>query len=290
MIRFDLSPSIISLALVSLLLSPPPDNAGAARAPEINPARPPAGAGAPAAPAGATPPAAQTGFVVIAAPLASRSAAEMKKLLAPLLSPGGAVLEQPGGKALTLVDTPSNLEQLVAIKDLLDAPALAAARLEIFEPKVASAEELAAGMTEVTRYILAAGASGASPAEFIPYPRTNQLLVAAAGEPAWNQARQWLERIDAASAPPRRIFVYPVEPGKAGELAAKLSQAKAGAPRVVADAVAGSLIIHGTAKDFEEIKKLLAGERELEEFKRRLAALRRRVEGPPANPSPPPSP
>ena len=45
-------------------------------------------------------------------------------------------------------------------------------------------------------------------------------------EAAWTYAKRWLDRIDVvAEGPGRRIFIYPVENGKATELADVLSQA-----------------------------------------------------------------
>jgi type II secretory pathway component GspD/PulD (secretin) len=279
---FNLSPSMQAFPLLSILLLQTLSDARAATAPEVQ--RPPplpqtTAPDKPNNPPAAPVPPVPNNFIVQAVPLNHRPAAEIKKILAPLVTPGGAVLEQPGGKALTIVDSPANLEYLLAIKELIDAPVFVAVRSEIFEPKTASAEELAAGMIEVMRsYILSTARSDAALVEVIPFPRTNQLLAVSTNETAWNDARQWLERIDAAAAPPRRIFIYPVEPGKAAELAVKLNQAKAAAPRSTFDSVTGSLVIYGTAKEFEEIKKNLSGSRQMEEFRQRLSALRQRLE------------
>src|SRR4029077_16875617 len=63
-------------------------------------------------------------------------------------------------------------------------------------------------------------------AQFIALPRINQLLVISHSEAAWTYARRWLERIDVvAEGPGRRIFVYPIENGKADDLATVLSAA-----------------------------------------------------------------
>ncbi len=62
-------------------------------------------------------------------------------------------------------------------------------------------------------------------ARFIPIPRINRLLVISHSEAAWTYVKQWLERIDvAAEGPGRRIFIYPVENGKAADLADILTQ------------------------------------------------------------------
>ncbi|HEY3303108.1 MAG TPA: hypothetical protein VGL70_06190 [Candidatus Binatia bacterium] len=277
---FNLSPSIAFPILLLLLLPLIKSDAAAATAQEIQlrppvPGTAPGGlgnsSGAPAQPVPA-------GFVTQAVPVNHRPAAEIKNLLAPLVTPGGSVLEQSGGKTLTIVDAPSNIKDIIEIKELIDAPAFAGARLEIFAPKKASAEELAAAMTELTRtYLFSVQPDEVAPVELIPLPRANQILVVARGESAWQQARPWLERIDAWSGSRRRIFVYPVERNQAGELAEKLTSSKTNSPRIVLDPVSGSLVIYGTPEEFQELKKVLSGGRQSDEFKHRLSALRQKL-------------
>lgn len=232
-------------------------------------------AGVPAAPGPA-------GFKRQLVPLSYWPASEIKKLLAPLVTPGGAVLDQPGGKSLTIVDSPANIQNLIEIKEAIDVPAFAGARLEIFQPRAASAEELAAALTEIMRSQLSSGApQGDLLIEFIPLPRNNQLLVITRDPTALTEARRWLERLDATAGLPRRVFVYPVEQGKANELAAKLKQAKnpiSPEARIVADPVTDSLVVYATAEEFQEIKNILTGGGPFEEFKQKLLSIRRKIE------------
>jgi general secretion pathway protein D len=135
------------------------------------------------------------------------------------------------------MDLPSNIQRLTEIADLIDVQVFAGTRMEIYPPKVASAEELAQEMTKVMQSFAASVPQTESfTAQFIPLPRINQLLVISHSEAAWTYAKRWLERIDIiAEGPGRRIFVYPVENGKAEDLAAILTQAlglpSSGAPR-----------------------------------------------------------
>jgi type II secretory pathway component GspD/PulD (secretin) len=277
----NLSPSMQTFPLLPLLLFPLLNLAVAATPLEIQP-----GPSAPrtAPPGGAanqlpsTPPAVPEGFIVQAVPVSHRPAAEIKIILSLLVTPGGSVLEQPGGKTLTIVDAPANLPNVLEIKELIDAPAFAGARLEIFAPKKASAEELAAAMTELTRtYLFSVQRNESVPVELIPLPRANQILVVAQSESVWTQVRPWLERVDAlSSGSRRRIFVYPLEPKQAVELAEKLPPGKTNSPRSVLDPVTGVLVIYGTAEEFQELKKALNGGREIDAFKQRLAALRQK--------------
>ncbi|HUK42029.1 MAG TPA: secretin N-terminal domain-containing protein [Candidatus Acidoferrales bacterium] len=155
------------------------------------------------------------------------SVAEMKKVLTPFVMPGGEIIENPRGNFLIIMDLPSNIQRLVEIADLIDVQVFAGTRMEIYPPKVASAEELAQEMTKVMQsFASSAPQPDNFTAEFIALPRINQLLVISHSEAAWTYARRWLERIDViAEGPGRRIFIYPVENGKAEDLADVLNQA-----------------------------------------------------------------
>jgi general secretion pathway protein D len=164
---------------------------------------------------------------------------EMKKVLSPFVMPGGEIIENPRGNFLIVMDLPSNIQRLVEIADLIDVQVFAGTRMEIYQPKVASAEELANEMTKVMQsYASSVPQTENFTAQFIALPRINQLLVISHSEAAWTYARRWLERIDVvAEGPGRRIFVYPIENGKAEDLATILSAAlglpapAGGAPR-----------------------------------------------------------
>jgi general secretion pathway protein D len=166
------------------------------------------------------------GYALQIVPVRFLSVGEMKKLLTPFATPGGEILEYPRGNFLVIVDLPSNILRLMEIKDLIDVNVFAGARMELYQPKVASAEELA---TEMTKVMQAYASSLAQPegfaAQFIAIPRINQLLVISYSEAAWTYAKRWLDRIDiVGEGPGRRIFIYPVENGKASELADVLNQ------------------------------------------------------------------
>ena len=99
--------------------------------------------------------------------------------------------------------------------------------MEIYQPKIASAEDLAQEMTKVMQsFASSAPQPDSFTAEFIALPRINQLLVISHSDAAWTYAKRWLDRIDIITeGPGRRIFIYPVENGKAEDLANVLNQA-----------------------------------------------------------------
>jgi general secretion pathway protein D len=141
--------------------------------------------------------------------------------------PGGEIIENPRGNFLVIMDLPSNIQRLMEIADLIDVQVFAGTRMEIYQPKVASAEELAVEMTKVMQaYAASVPQTESFTAQFLALPRINQLLVISHSEAAWTYAKRWLDRIDViAEGPGRRIFVYPVENGKAEDLANVLSAA-----------------------------------------------------------------
>ena len=180
-------------------------------------------------------------FALQIVPVRFFSVAEMKKVLTPFIMPGGEIIDNPRGNFLIIMDLPSNIQRLVEIADLIDVQVFAGTRMEIYQPKVASAEELSQEMTKVMQsYAASSPQPDNFAAEFIPLPRINQLFVISHSEAAWTYARRWLERIDViAEGPGRRIFIYPVENGKADELADVLNQAlgQPSAPRARAPTV-----------------------------------------------------
>ena len=166
-------------------------------------------------------------FALQVVPVRFFSVSEMKKVLTPFLQTGGEIVDYPRGNFLIIMDLPSNIQRLVEIADLVDVQVFAGTRMEIYQPKVASAEELAQEMTKVMQSFASSVPQAENfAAQFIPIPRINQLLVISHSEAAWTYARRWLERLDVvAEGPGRRIFIYPVENGKATELADVLNQA-----------------------------------------------------------------
>jgi general secretion pathway protein D len=166
-------------------------------------------------------------FALQIIPVRFFSVAEMKKVLLPFLQPGAEIIENPRGNFLIVMDLPSNIQRLTEIADLIDVQVFAGTRMEIYQPKIASAEELAQEMTKVMQSFAASAPQTESfTAQFIALPRINNLLVISHSEAAWTYARRWLERIDVvAQGSSRRIFIYPVENGKATELADVLNTA-----------------------------------------------------------------
>jgi general secretion pathway protein D len=166
------------------------------------------------------------GFAIQIIPVRFFSVAEMKRLLTPFLTPGGEVFDFPRGNFLMVVDLPSNVKRLTEIADMIDVQTFVGTRTELYQPKVASADELAAELTKIMQsYAASSPQTEGFAAQFISIPRINQLMVIADSDTAWNYVRRWIERLDTiGEGPGRRIFIYPVENGKAPDLADVLTQ------------------------------------------------------------------
>lgn len=227
----------------------------------------------------------EAGKTARAIPVSHLPPAEMKKILAALVTPGAAVLDQPDGKSLMLVDTSANIERAASIAALIDTPALAGARLELFQPRAASADELASAMTGLAQWYLPPQTSAA--VAFLPLPGTNQIMIVSQADGALKAVRPWLDRIDAYAGPERRIFVVPVEPGKSGEIEKfnrgadpmdpdPARRPAARGPRVKTDSITGVLIVYATAREVQEIRNALAPTQQMEIFKQRLSAITQR--------------
>jgi type II secretory pathway component GspD/PulD (secretin) len=239
------------------------------------------------------------GFVGQAVQINNTPAAEIKKVLLSMATPGGAVLDQPGGKSLMIVDTPENNRRLNEIKDALDVPAFANARLNAYQPRGLSGEELAREINELQRngFLSSAGPSGIYLAAL---PGSNVLLAISRNEEAWSAARAWLDKLDRPVASRRQVYVYPLESKEAEEAAKAAATALANSTEKKDSAALGrrfqiafdpptrSLIVYATPAEFQEVKYRLNPDAALDHFKQRLAAIAQQFAA--AQPPPPPSP
>src|SRR5262249_18078782 len=166
------------------------------------------------------------GYAIQIIPLRFFSVGEMKRLLTPFLTPGGDVFDFPRCNFLMVVDLPSNVQRLMEIVDMIDVQTLVGTRTEMYQPKVASAEELANEMNKIMQtYASSSAQAEGFAAQFISIPRINQLMIVADSEAAWVYVKRWLDRLDTVGeGPGRKIHIYPVENGKAGDLADVLTQ------------------------------------------------------------------
>ncbi len=177
------------------------------------------------------------GFAMHVLPVRFLPVSAMKRLLTPFMGEGGSILEHVRGNYLVLVDLPSNIRRLAEIRDLIDVRVFAGTRMELYRPRAASARDLAQEMSAAMKLFAASATQDDHfAARFLPLPRINQLLVIAYSEAAWQYVKRWIARIDVvADTPGRKIFIRPVENGKATELARVLGRLYGSGPSSTRD-------------------------------------------------------
>ncbi|HKA33145.1 MAG TPA: hypothetical protein VKH64_08025 [Candidatus Binatia bacterium] len=250
-------------------------------------------------PSAANPAPSPGGFVGQAVQINDAPTAEIRKVLQSVATQGGAVLDQPGGKSLMIVDTPENNRRLGAIKDALDVTAFADGRFNVYQPRGISAEELAREINDFQRTGLLAPA-GLSGIYVAALPGSNVLLAISRTEEAWGVSRAWLEKRDRSVASRRQVYVYPLESKEVEETAkaaaaalAKSTEKKDSAPpgrrfEIAFDQPTRSLIVYATPAEFQELKYRLNPEAALAHFKQRLAAIAQEFATTQPPPPPPP--
>ena len=203
-----------------------------------------------------------------------------------MITPGGAVLDQPGGKSLMIVDTPDNSRRLIEIKDALDVPALAGARFEIYTVQGGDAEQVA----EIVNDRLREGVIPASalPVGLVALPTGNRILIIYKNDSGLNEARRQLEQADRRVNDRRSIYIYPLNEENTASLENTIAAFKAS--KKVGPAIAGRqleitldeptrcLIIYATPQELKELRDLINPGRGVQEFKQRIAFIERTFE------------
>lgn len=222
------------------------------------------------------------GYALWVAPVRFFPAVKMKIFLSPFLGAGGEIVDSPNGNLLIVTDLPSNIRRLAEIQALLDVRPFVGVRLEIYQTKAASAEELAAEMTKITE---AYGPSTAAEDElaihFLPIPGSDQLLIISRySEATWGFVQDWLHRLDTArEGLGRRIFIYPVKNGRASEWIERLNRTGGGGLlRILPEPATNSLVIYATTQEFYQVRSALR-EDGTQEFKDELSSIAREIAG-----------
>ncbi len=217
-------------------------------------------------------------------PLEFIQAAEMAKVLEPLLPEGAIVLADNDRNLLIVAGTGPQLRLAASTVNIFDIDQMAGQSVMLTSLENADARAIAAELES----IFATDGRTAGPSgliRFIPIDRLNAIMVIAKQVAYLDEARKWLFRLDRRRDPTqRRLFVYYVQHGRASDLSEVLrdifedgpgaaeaatgepapgAEAAATAPRsrgvrVTADARNNALLISATTSEFELVDDLLA--------------------------------
>jgi general secretion pathway protein D len=163
------------------------------------------------------------GFNVVIAPIKFIGAKEMARLLEPFVVDQSVVRADEIRNLLILQGTQRELKHLLDTIDLFDVDFLAGMSVGIFPLQGADVKALTAELDKV----FGPQASGplAGIVRVVPVERLNALLIVTTQPHYLKMAETWIERLDRAGGTSggTRIFVYPVQNGKAENLASLLS-------------------------------------------------------------------
>jgi general secretion pathway protein D len=161
------------------------------------------------------------GFGIQVVPLRFISAAEAARLIEPFAPPGGTIQLDPTRNLLLLAGGPAELDTLNDLVATFDVDWLAGMSFGLFPLTSAMAGEVVVELEELF------GAAEAGPVEgmvrFLPIERLNAVLVISSQPAYLDRARTWIVRLDQVGEEPQ-VYVYPVQNGRAADLAGVLSE------------------------------------------------------------------
>ena len=162
------------------------------------------------------------GFGILVVPVQFVSAAELAALLGPFVPPGGSLQVDPERNLLLLAGTPDELDTLTDLVAMFDVDWLAGMSFALYPLDYARPAALVAELEQI--FGLKDGpVSGV--VRFLPIDRLNAVLVMSSQPAYLGRAEAWIQRLDqAGEGDEPEIFVYPVQNGRAADLAEVLGE------------------------------------------------------------------
>jgi len=162
---------------------------------------------------------AQTGFVARVITPRYVPAADLERLLEPLVPNGTTLRAEPSRNVLIVSGPAQDVTALLQNLSVFDVDVMRGMSSAVLPLKMVSAKDMA---KDVQALLTALGDSGQL-VRIAPLDRLNALLVTSMRPDYIDRVRQWVERLDKANdVAERRIFVYRVQNGRAANLASVL--------------------------------------------------------------------
>jgi len=166
----------------------------------------------------------QKGAYIAIYPLKYISVSSLAGLVKPLLSEGGTIIPERRSNALIVADLPAGQERISKVIRLLDTNMFAGLVFKVFPLKVTKASEMAGVLRKIFTSHLAGAKGSYQRMEIIPFSSTNALLVLAKDKKELDTVGSWIQQLDQGEEGSTGIYVYPVENGKAEEIANLLKE------------------------------------------------------------------
>ena len=163
------------------------------------------------------------GYQLLVVPLRFIGASEMQSILQPLLPESGIVQVDTARNHLLIAGTQAELEQAKSTIEVFDVDQMRGKSVGLFRLQNAEANEV----RDELKTIMGADDDGplADMLRFITINRMNALIVVSTQSQYLDDAKSWIERLDlAGDAAGENMYVYPVQNGRAENLANLLTQ------------------------------------------------------------------
>jgi general secretion pathway protein D len=161
------------------------------------------------------------GFGIEIVPLRFIAAAEMKKVLEPMVPAGGIANVDPTRNLLILSGTSQERAAMLDTIRLFDVDYMRGMSYALVRPDHVDAPALA---QELQRVFASTRGPGASLLRFVPLSRVNTLLIAAPSSALLKDVSRWVDRLDVPPrGPGRRIYYYRLQNAKAEDVGRSLA-------------------------------------------------------------------
>lgn len=206
---------------------------------------------------------------VVAVPLNHVGAAEVTRLLTPIVGQSVSVTSVPNRSILLLSGTRDEVNAAIEAINVFDVDVLKGKSVAIFRLRSADPESIVSELDQIFESFPGGALEGA--VTFVPNRRLGAVVAIATKQKYIEDARNWIGQLDAtANQNRRRPTVYPIENRSAEELAPIVAELIAsgntdgagpvsdGEVRVIADNARNAVVVWGNAEEQREISWLLA--------------------------------
>ena len=165
----------------------------------------------------------RSGYRAVIVPLRFASAQAIADLVKPFAAPEAILRVDAGRNLVILAGTSEEIATITEIIDIFDVDWFSGMSFAVIRLNEAKAKDVAKELGAIFGEDAAGPLAGL--VRIVPFDRLNALLVATPRPVYIDRVRQWVDRLDqGAETTDRRVYVYPVENGRATDLADVLDQ------------------------------------------------------------------
>ncbi len=142
-------------------------------------------------------------------------AAEISKVLSPLLSQFGSIIPNPRNNLLIISDTASSIKRLLEVFEEIDINVFENTRMGFFQPKFSDVKTLATELKDILSSLNLTNQG----VVVVPIERINSLIVFSSSSSLLKIVALWINKLDGAVTTGQNIFIHSVQNVKAEDIA-----------------------------------------------------------------------